>query len=42
MTFDTGWARTWSTSFANRRDLGAHLGADVPLDEVVDLIEPYE
>ena len=26
----------------DRRDLRAHLGADVPLDEVVDLIEPHQ
>lgn len=41
MTFATGWAKTWSTSFAIAAIL-AHLGANVPLDEVVDLIEPHE
>ena len=30
------------TSFGDGRDLRAHLGADVALDEVVDLVEPHQ
>ena len=40
MTFATGCASGWLELLGDRGDLRADLGADVALDEVVDLIEP--
>ena len=42
ITLATGCASGWFELLGDGGDLGAHLGADVPLDEVVDLIEPHE
>ena len=42
ITFATGCASGWLELLRDGGDLRAHLGADVALDEVVDLVEPHE